>query len=320
MILIAAAVVAPLCVGVIGTYVVQQKKAPSEQRQLTINSNSQLSESPMNQAALQSFVPPRVGLLAALSGGIRSMFMRRASTPSQMRVIDTVALGPRDRAFIVEVGESWVIVGQGGNGLSSLATLRKGGAIATDAPKPAPVIETEAGERIDFAERARLTSDEQHAQDATAAASLEQSEALVVHSPDVIPSMTKFLSGGDVSQQPVMFSVEEPVLFEAAPAVEPPAATDAPLLAEAASVAREIPQSVTEIHQLLATATGGAAPASVTRDDDGFPDVVEAVKARSQAEAAADEPVQSVADAVAADGSPKRSFLKMYSEVKNNAA
>ena len=312
MILTAAAVVAPLCVVVIGTYIVQQKTAPNDPRQLPAHSTRTLSESPMNQAALQSFVPPRVGLLAALF----SMFKRRASTPAQMRVIDTVALGPRDRAFIVEVGDSWIVVGQGGNGLSSLATLRKGGTIATDAPKPAPVIETEAGERIDFAERARLKTGEQQAQDATAAVS---SEVLVVHSPDVVPSMTKFLTGGELSQQPVMFSVEEPVLFEAAPAVATRAATDAPLLAESGGATGEIPQSVTEIHQLLATATGGAAPATVARDDDGFPDVLEAVAARSQAEAAV-EGLPALTTPDAGGGSPKRSFLQMYSEVKNNAA
>lgn len=311
MILTAAAVVAPLCVGVIGTYIVQQRKAPSDQRQLTAHSTRTLSENPMNQAALQSFVPPRVGLLSAL----RSMFMRRASTASQMRVIDTVALGPRDRAFIVEVGESWIVVGQGGNGLSPLATLRRGGAIATDAPPASPVIENEAGERIDFAERARLKSG--HAQDIASATSPEAPEALAAHAPEVISSMTKFLTG-EASEQPVMFPVDEPVKFEAAPAA-PAQGSDAPLLADAGAVG-EIAQSVpeiAEIHQLLATA--GAAPASVARDDDGFPDVVEAVKARSQAEAAADEPVQPVAD-VAAGAGPKRSFLQMYSEVKNNAA
>jgi hypothetical protein len=68
------------------------------------------------------FKPP------AILGNLFSVFSRRSEeVPVTLKVVSSVMLSQKDRLWVLEVGESWIVVGSGTNGLTTLAQLQKGG-------------------------------------------------------------------------------------------------------------------------------------------------------------------------------------------------
>ncbi len=99
----------------------------------------------MNHAAssMPSFLPMFtsllivLGLFAAAVWGLRRMGIAPRAGAGPMRVVSQLALGPRERVVIVEVGERWVLLGVGASGVTRLGTVAKGDVPASPQPGPA---------------------------------------------------------------------------------------------------------------------------------------------------------------------------------------
>lgn len=110
----------------------------------------------VSPAAFAAAEPPAVSTSGALFQGLLGLvmvlaalaiffwFLRRFS-PGQtgaqgaVKVVGGVMLGPRERLVVVEVGETWLLLGVGGGQVSTLHTLPRpeGYPPATHAPLPA---------------------------------------------------------------------------------------------------------------------------------------------------------------------------------------
>jgi len=87
-----------------------------------------------------SFVPMALalvlvlGLLGAALWVLRRAGFARRGGSGQLRLITQLALGPRERVVIVEVGERWWLLGVGGGAVTRLGSVPKGEASNTQAP------------------------------------------------------------------------------------------------------------------------------------------------------------------------------------------
>ncbi|TZF86860.1 flagellar biosynthetic protein FliO, partial [Cognatilysobacter lacus] len=76
-----------------------------------------------------------IGLILGLGWLAKRMpGMQRAGASSQLKIVASVALGPRDRAVVLDVGGQQVLVGVGQGGVRTLHTLEH----------PLPVVESTA--------------------------------------------------------------------------------------------------------------------------------------------------------------------------------
>lgn len=331
MIFTVAAVAAPVCVGVIATYLGQQKALSKndDAKLLAHSADSKFNENNMiklNQ--VKSILPSPSGYWAAL----RSMFSPRPTPGSEMRVVDSVALSPRDRLYVVEVGDCWLVVGQGAGGLSSLGMLRKGGLPLSDSlPRP-PVITDSSGEEgvMSLVNRAKMKLGgepdsvassmpqlQEKAEPAGVMSSVAQGLMASTEKPEQPPvEAVAVVVESRLEDAPHEASegvIPEGVAFASAPEVTPAVVLEA--VAEASE--SDVQRGVEEVRQMLAVASAGpAATGEVSRDDSGFPDVIEAVRVTSSVEAVSGDAssVGSVSNSAA-----KKSFLDLYAEVRKNS-
>lgn len=90
----------------------------------------------INKTAIQRFFGSLQTRMGA-AGGIWAQLGRDKDSQS-LRVVGSVSMGARDRVCVLEVGDSWIVVGSGTNGLTTLAQLHKGGQPLTErVPVPA---------------------------------------------------------------------------------------------------------------------------------------------------------------------------------------
>src|SRR6476661_3398476 len=87
----------------------------------------------ISKESFMSFNPP------ALLTKIRSFLTRRPPDLGPgIKVISSLMLSPKDRVYLVEIGESWLVMGSSANGLTTLAQMHKGGLPLTLHPSQAP--------------------------------------------------------------------------------------------------------------------------------------------------------------------------------------
>lgn len=101
------------------------------------------SQAPAASAAgslLQVFVGlvAVLGLIAATAWLARRMGVARTGSSTLLNVVGSASVGARERVVVLEVGESWLVVGVGAGNVSALATLPKGEAPPPTAPLPLP--------------------------------------------------------------------------------------------------------------------------------------------------------------------------------------
>ena len=65
-------------------------------------------------------------LIAATAWAAKRMGVTQGGTAGLMQVISTASVGARERVVIVEVGESWLVVGVAPGSVNALMTLPKG--------------------------------------------------------------------------------------------------------------------------------------------------------------------------------------------------
>jgi len=75
-----------------------------------------------------------LGLIGALLWVLRRTGFAPRGGSSQLRVVTQLALGPRERVVIVEVGERWWLLGVGVGGITRLGSVPKGTASASEIP------------------------------------------------------------------------------------------------------------------------------------------------------------------------------------------
>ena len=77
-----------------------------------------------------------VGLIFAVSWLVKRFKLSAPRASRVMRVVDELAVGPRDRLLLVRVGESQVLLGVGANGMMALTPLPAVIDIPAAAPDP----------------------------------------------------------------------------------------------------------------------------------------------------------------------------------------
>lgn len=73
-------------------------------------------------------------LIAGAAWMAKRLGVSQMGTTSLLRVISSASVGTRERVVVVEVGESWLVVGVAPGSVNALATLPKGKVPAHDAP------------------------------------------------------------------------------------------------------------------------------------------------------------------------------------------
>lgn len=104
----------------------------------TLPATAQAAESAASAAAgslLQVFagLVAVLGLIAGLAWLARRMGLARTGASALLHVVGSASLGTRERVVVLEIGESWLVVGVGAGTVSALATLPKGDVPARDA-------------------------------------------------------------------------------------------------------------------------------------------------------------------------------------------
>ncbi len=79
-----------------------------------------------------------LGLIAATAWMARRFGVARGGASAVLNVIGSASVGARERVVVVEIGESWLVVGVGPGNVNALATLPKGEAPAPAAGMPLP--------------------------------------------------------------------------------------------------------------------------------------------------------------------------------------
>lgn len=79
-----------------------------------------------------------VGLLLGVAWLARKLSGGKGFGQGSMRVLGGVALGPRERLVLVEVGDTWLVIGLVPGQIRTLHRLPKG---STEAPLPSPPAE-----------------------------------------------------------------------------------------------------------------------------------------------------------------------------------
>jgi flagellar protein FliO/FliZ len=69
-------------------------------------------------------------LIAATAWAAKRMGVARGGTSALLHVVASASVGTRERVVVVEVGESWLVVGVAPGSVNALATLPKGEAPA----------------------------------------------------------------------------------------------------------------------------------------------------------------------------------------------
>jgi len=75
-----------------------------------------------------------LGLIGAALWVLRRTGIAPRGGGGQLRVVTQLALGPRERVVIVEVGERWWLLGVGAGGITRLGSVPKGEASASEVP------------------------------------------------------------------------------------------------------------------------------------------------------------------------------------------
>jgi len=79
-----------------------------------------------------------LGLIAAMAWLAKRMGVARVGSSALLNVIGSTAVGTRERVVLLEVGDTWLVVGVGAGNVSALATLPKGERPASAAAVPLP--------------------------------------------------------------------------------------------------------------------------------------------------------------------------------------
>ena len=79
-----------------------------------------------------------LGLIAGLAWLARRMGLARVGSSALLNVVGSASVGTRERVVVLEIGESWLVVGVGAGNVSALATLPKGERPAASAAVPLP--------------------------------------------------------------------------------------------------------------------------------------------------------------------------------------
>lgn len=74
-----------------------------------------------------------LGLIAGLAWMARRMGLARVGASGLLTVVGSASVGTRERVVVLEIGESWLVVGVGAGNVSALATLPKGDVPASPA-------------------------------------------------------------------------------------------------------------------------------------------------------------------------------------------
>jgi flagellar protein FliO/FliZ len=67
-----------------------------------------------------------LGLIAAIAFFIRRFPSNRPFAQAAMKVVGGIAVGPRERVVLLEVGDSWIVIGIAPGQMRTLHTLPKG--------------------------------------------------------------------------------------------------------------------------------------------------------------------------------------------------
>ncbi len=79
-----------------------------------------------------------LGLIAATAWMAKRLGVARAGSSALLNVVGSASVGARERVVVVEIGESWLVVGVGPGNVNALATLPRGEAPAAAAAMPLP--------------------------------------------------------------------------------------------------------------------------------------------------------------------------------------
>ncbi|MCA1978193.1 MAG: flagellar biosynthetic protein FliO [Thiobacillus sp.] len=101
------------------------------------------AEAPAASAAgglLQVFVGlvAVLGLIAATAWMAKRMGVARAGSSALLNVVGSASVGARERVVVLEIGESWLVVGVGPGNVNAIATLPRGEMPAAAASMPLP--------------------------------------------------------------------------------------------------------------------------------------------------------------------------------------
>ena len=237
----------------------------------------------------------------------------RVEQPESLKVMGSVMLGPKDRVCVLEIGESWVVVGSGSNGLTTLAQLHRGGRPLTEKSSVLP-----SALELGVEQRGMIAGLVQDVGKGSEAESEAQEIAVTLQMPERQPEAQHVDFEAVMAEERASAAIEQE-------GVSP--------MADERLVDAVVEQEV--------VAADAQVEVEVMRDEDGFPDPVEALRAvESEVDAVAvdqapaidsaksfvNEPVvnKSFAQAFAAEDSApaavpaasKKSFLSIYSETK----
>jgi flagellar protein FliO/FliZ len=73
-------------------------------------------------------------LIAGTAWVAKRLGVARGGSSSLLHVVATASVGARERVVVVEVGDSWLVVGVAAGSVNALATLPKGTLPASPAP------------------------------------------------------------------------------------------------------------------------------------------------------------------------------------------
>lgn len=67
-----------------------------------------------------------LGLIAATAWMAKRFGVTRGGSSALLNVVGSVSVGARERVVVLEIGESWLVVGVGPGNVNSIATLPRG--------------------------------------------------------------------------------------------------------------------------------------------------------------------------------------------------
>lgn len=79
-----------------------------------------------------------LGLIAATAWMAKRFGVARGGSSALLNVVASASVGTRERVVVVEIGESWLVVGVGPGNVNAIATLPKGEAPAAHPGMPLP--------------------------------------------------------------------------------------------------------------------------------------------------------------------------------------
>lgn len=221
--------------------------------------------------------------LSRLFGGFT-----RFEQPESLKVMGSVMLSPKDRVCVLEIGDSWLVVGSGSNGLTTLAQLHRGGRPLTEKSEVLP--------------SARALEVEQRSVVAGLVQDVGRGSLLESEAGEIAESITSEPSAQEVSEES---SAEFQTLMEAervASAAEDERRTSA----EVNEPELPVVQAEADAQTLESAPAVEVAGDGVVRDEDGFPDPIAALRAVEEEPSVEVTPIEQV---VSAQVDEKRSFV-----------